>query len=228
MDIPYPQYNWIDRLSEPVRKALRGCMIVKRYVDGESIYQRGARGDQLYQIVSGNVRLYILNQEGKELLYTIYQPGICFGEMSLIDDLPRAHVAQAFGQTELAVLTRIQFERLWMLYPEIPRELCRLFCKRERSMFGVFENLSLLPLSERIAIRLCEFANTLGHEKSDGIHFVLRITQEDISFMVAASRQSVNKIFSSWQKEGIVEVDYGAVIIKDLPALKKLITDTGG
>lgn len=228
MDIPYPQYNWIDPLPEPVRNAIRECMIVRRYVDGESIYHRGARGDQLYQIVRGNVRLYILNQVGKELLYTIYQPGICFGEMSLIDNLPRAHVAQAFGETELAVLTRMEFERLWMLYPDIPRELCRLFCKRERSMFGVFENLSLLQLPERIAIRLCELATTLGHEKSDGIHFVLRITQEDISFMVAASRQSVNKIFSNWQKKGIVEVDYGTVIIKDLAALKKLAADTHG
>jgi CRP-like cAMP-binding protein len=197
-------------------------MTTRYYAAGEVVYRTDEAGDELYQLVSGNIRLYTVDPQGRELLYIIHKAGNCFGEMSLIDNLPRAHIAQAIGETEIRVLRRRQFEQLWMLYPEISRELCRLLCSRERDMFGVFEGRSLLPLSTRIAIRLYQLASTLGTEQCDGIHFDLRITQEDISLMVAASRQAVNKVLKDWQGEGIIVISYGNYIVKDLQALKKL------
>ena len=226
MDIELAQYNWIERLPEPVKVSVRGCMTARHYVAGEVVYRTGDPGDELYQLVSGNIRLYTVDPKGRELLYIIHQAGNCFGEMSLIDNLPRAHIAQAIGETELCVMRRRQFEQLWMLYPEISRELCRLLCSRERSMFGVFEDRSLLPLPARIAIRLYQLASTLGTEQRDGIHFDLRITQEDISLMVAASRQAVNKVLKDWQGEGIIDISYGNFIVKDLQALKILCTSS--
>ena len=199
MGKPLARYDWIEPLPAPIQAAVRECMTIRRYEDHEFIYRRGDAGNELYQIISGHVRLYVLSPEGRELLYVIFEPGSCFGELSLIDRQPRAHMTQAFGSTEIAVIARRQFEELWLRHPEISHELCRMLCKRSRKLFNNFEAANLIPLPNRIANQLCELANSLGNPCPDGIHFDMRITQEDIGFMVGSSRQSVNKVLKVWQ-----------------------------
>jgi CRP/FNR family transcriptional regulator, cyclic AMP receptor protein len=217
-----PEHNWLDHLPDKERRAVESRTTLRKYKDGQFIYQRGDPGDELFLIRNGAVRIYSQSIEGKELLYVILIAGNCFGEQSMLDGGTRHHMARALGEVEVDVLSQSDFTSLCDQYPGVTKGMLSLLSNRLRLLYGYFEEASQLGLSARIAVRLCGLANSIGHNDADGIHTDLRITQEDISFMVAASRQSVNKVLNAWQARGIIKISYGAVLIKNFQELKKL------
>jgi len=223
---PLSVSNWIDRLSEPVRDALLSRTTLRRLSAGEFLWTRGDAGREMFQIVSGRIRVYTLSPEGRELLYIEFVPGDCCGEQSVIDDLPRHHMAQAFGNSTVRVLSKADLEDLAARHPEISGELLRMLSRRTRLMFEYYDSVALRSVPERIANRLCLLADIqAGESASPSTSLDLQVTQEDIGYMVAASRQSVNKVLTAWQARGIVELRYGNVLVRDLDALRELAPD---
>ncbi|TXS95784.1 Crp/Fnr family transcriptional regulator [Parahaliea maris] len=224
MTIDPTQQNWIHGLPDPIRDEVLACMHERDYAPGDMIYRTGEPGHELYQILRGNVRIFTISEEGRELLYEMFPEGACFGESSLIDEGPRPHMTQAVGDVRLRVLSRDDFEMLWRRYPEVSMAVARLQTYRARRLYGVYEHVSLNALSRRMADRLSVLAATVGEVREDGIYFRLRITQEDIGSLVVGSRQSVNKILKQWQQDNVIDLAYGSLVIRDLATLQRLAT----
>ena len=69
------------------------CSLGKRtFGKGMIIFHKGGRGQTLYVIESGKVRIFILSESGQEISVNVYGPGDVFGELALLDGLPRAAV----------------------------------------------------------------------------------------------------------------------------------------
>ena len=220
--ISYQQrQNWIARLPKTVRDEVSACLVTRQYKEGDFVYAAGQVGNELYQVRAGVVRLFTLEDDGRELLWDLFATGICFGETSLIDDEPRPHSAQAMNDCVVNSLSRADFSRLWRTHPEVSIAVAQLLSARSRRLYGVYRSVSLNVLSARMADRLVSLAETCGHQRADGIHFGVRITQEAIGNLVVGSRQSVNRILRQWQNEGVIELNYGSVVILNLNALRK-------
>lgn len=222
MTTPLPQQNWIEDLPDSIRAEVLACMPERSYASGDMIYRAGEAGHELYQVSRGNVRIYTISEDGRELLYDLFPVGACFGEASLIDGGPRPHMTQAVGDVCLRVMGQDDFEALWRRYPEVSMAVARLQTYRARRLYGIYEQVSLSALSRRMAGRLSTLAATVGDAREDGIYFRLRITQEDIGSLVAGSRQSVNKILKQWQQEEVIDLAYGSLVIRDLSTLERL------
>lgn len=216
------QQNWVDTLPPPLRDEVLGRMSVRELANGELIYRAGDAADEMYQVVEGAVRIYTLTQDGRELLYDLFPAGACLGEAPLIDDQPRPHMTQAVGAVKLRVLPRADFLELWRAHPAFSLAVARTLCQRSRRLYEIYEGVSLAALSRRMAGRLCALAETVGQAGDDGIHFNIRITQEDIGSLVAGSRQSVNRILRQWQCRGVIDIAYGSLVIRNLPTLERL------
>ncbi len=220
---PKPEdQDWIGGLPQELRDEVIALMSERRYAHGEMIYRAGDPGEEMFRIASGNVRVYTLTEEGRELLYDLLPRLACFGESALIDDGPRPHMSQAVGETRLWVLPRHHFERLWKSSPEVSIGIARVMQRRSRRLYNVYEQVSMEVLSRRMAGRLCSLADIVGDEQVDGVHFRVRITQEDIGSLVAGSRQSVNRILKQWECEGVIDVAYGSLVIRNKPHLKRI------
>jgi len=222
---PRDAADWIDTLPEPLRTEVLGRMQTRRHEHGELVYRCGEPGTELLQIVSGAVRIYTLTADGRELLYDLFPAGTCFGETSVLDDLPRAHMTQAIGPTTLRVLSRADFLDLWRRHPEISLAVARVLCARARRLYTIYESVSLAALSRRMAVRLCALSGSIGEERPDGVHFNMRLTQEDIGSLTAGARQSVNRVLKQWQGEGIIDLAYGTLVIRRLPELQRLAAE---
>ncbi len=214
--------DWIGNLPPSIKEEVMAHTAERRYSNGEMIYRAGEPGDEMFRIASGNVRIYTLTEEGRELLYDLLPVGACFGESSLIDAGPRPHMTHAVGEVLVHVLSRQQFERLWREYPEVSLNIAQMMQRRSRRLYNVYEQVSLAVLSRRMAGRLCSLADIVGVAQEDGIHFRVRITQEDIGSLVAGSRQSVNRILKEWQCQGVIDVAYGSLVIRDKNHLRQI------
>jgi CRP-like cAMP-binding protein len=208
---------WFFALPPEVEAAFRSVAAPRHCRDGELVHGRGDAPDGLYHIVHGKVRVSGVTAGGRELLLTLLEPGSWFGEISLLDGLPRTHDAHAVGDTELHVVSRPAFDALVAARPALLSDLMRLLCARLRLALSALEDAMLLPLPARLAKRL------LGAPV--GASGGLDLPQEQLARLVATSRQTISGIVKAWERRGWVSVSYGHIVVRDRAALAQLVQD---
>jgi sulfate permease, SulP family len=98
--------------KEETIAALAGCMDSRTYKAGETIFTLGQKGDELFLIRRGMVRIMLpLNGRSPHHLAT-FRRGDFFGEMAFLDQEPRSADAVAVSNTEVYVLSRERFDQL--------------------------------------------------------------------------------------------------------------------
>ena len=83
------------------------------------IFHKGSIGQSFYIIESGMVRIFLLSASGQEISVNIYGPGQVFGQMSLLDGLPRSAGAVAMEKTVTLILHRDDLLRHLEAYPRM-------------------------------------------------------------------------------------------------------------
>ena len=92
--------------DEEDRKALAEVVDGFELKQGSRLFETGDRGDELYIVRSGKVEIFIRNVAGEKIVLTVAEKGDLFGELSMLDSLPRTATAVALEDTELIVLNR--------------------------------------------------------------------------------------------------------------------------
>lgn len=198
---------------------LEGRCVRKRLADGQRLFSRGDAPDGLYGLVRGQIRVVGRGPEGRELLLILLDPGQWFGEISLFDGLPRTHDAFARGETELLVLPRRDFRAILDASPELYRPFLELLCHRLRMAFSMIEDATLLDLGARLARRLLGILDDHGEAAEDGMRIALHLPQEDLARMIGATREAVGRHLKAWEREGVIRLEYGRIVVLDRAAL---------
>lgn len=204
-------------LPEDVRAAFAAMTKRRRYAAGRMIYSQAEPGNEMFRLVEGEVRLSLMRDDGRELVYLLFQPGDCFGESSLIDGGPRPHTADAQTDVVLEVVSRESFNRLRAAHPSFDSGLLRLLCGHMRLLSGYVADATLDQLPSRLASRLLATAR----DDVDGIPTV-RLSQAELGRMVGASRQTINKLLQQFRSQGLVGLSYSVVTITDQRSLQQL------
>ena len=100
--------------------------IEKRFSKKEMIFIPGDKGDKVYLLKSGVVKVSKYSDNGKEVILAMVNPGEIFGEMALIDKSPREHVAEAVMNSYVCIVDREQFMRYLHRNPEMSLQLTKI------------------------------------------------------------------------------------------------------
>ncbi len=114
----------------------------KKVAAGEVIFREGAAASFYHQLVNGSVRWVNIDDNGKEFIQSMIEPGECFGELPLFDDDPYA--ASAIAETD-SVIIRLHcstFHQLILDRPDIHFAFTRLMSQRLRFKFLLLKELS--------------------------------------------------------------------------------------
>jgi CRP/FNR family transcriptional regulator len=119
-------------------KYIGNPMETRNYNENEDIFQEGTLGNEFFIVLSGSVWVRKKDTLGKEHQLTVISCGECFGEMALIDEMPRSASVRALEKTRAAVLTRPSFLKMKKdninLYCHILENIAIEFSGRLRSM----------------------------------------------------------------------------------------------
>jgi len=184
---------------------------------GEPIFSQGDEGDALYGVVSGRVRISTMSPEGREVFLNIMEPGDTFGEIAVIDGLPRTAGAVALDASTLIVIKRNEFLAVVEREPRLAMHLLRLFCQRVRWTSDLVEESSFLFGPARLAKRLLVLAALHGTAGPDGME--LAISQSELAQFLNMSRQLVNQQLQEWRAKGWVSLGRARIIVRDAEAL---------
>jgi CRP/FNR family transcriptional regulator/CRP/FNR family cyclic AMP-dependent transcriptional regulator len=186
------------------------------------LFHKGSPGRSLYIIESGKVRIFLLSETGQEISVNVYGPGEVFGELALLDGLPRSAGAMVAERTVAYTLYRDDFLRCLDACPSLARGIIKELSARLRYTTECMENLAFLDLSGRVAAKLLELTDRYG-QPGKGIEIELRLTQAELASWVAARRESVNKVLGIFREQGLIDIDSQKIAIVDRPGLERCI-----
>ena len=197
--------------------------IVVSYGNRQRIFDKGDDGDRLLGVLGGQVRIFVMSSEGRELIMNVIMPNELFGEISLIDGKPRSASAVAIGPTDLLHIRRQDFLSLLQKNGDLCLKFMGILCERVRWTSGLLEDASLLDLPSRLAKRLLSLAAGIGEKQGDGIRIGVKLSQTDLGNMLGVTREAVNKQLREWKKDGLVDMHDGQVLIVNPKSLSALV-----
>lgn len=217
------KYYLFRDLDEAVVDRVAALAVVRRARAGDVLFLKGDEGDALYSVVSGQVRISTGGPGGRTVILNIMGPGDIFGEIALLDGMPRTADAIAIAPTELIMIARHEFIALLEQEPSLAIHLLKLVCGRVRQTTEQVEDSALLPVPGRLAKRLLTMADLDGKAVSDGVRVRLQPSQSELGQMLGITRVCVNRHLQHWRKNGWIGLTRGHVVICNREALEGLV-----
>lgn len=171
--------------------------------------------DAFYVVLSGQVKVMLIAEDGREVVLSLVRAGDFFGEMALLDDEPYAASVIAMEDTTLLVLRRDDFRRSIRELPEMSFGLLRALCGRLLEADNKIGGLMLLDVTGRVAHLLLE----LESRYEDAVIRDLP-THQVMAQMVGSSRETVSRTISAMTTKQLIEVVDGGVRIANREALE--------
>jgi len=168
----------------------------------------GDVGDSLYIILSGRVKVFASNAEGKEVVIDFHGPGEYVGEMSL-DGAPRSASVITMESTTCAIVNRAQVRDFLLSHPDFALHLIEKLIHRVRV---ATENVKSLALSD-VYGRLVRLLNTLAQPSNGGWVVPEKLTQQEIAARVGASRDMIGKLIKDLSAGGYLTVEDRTITI---------------
>lgn len=197
----------------------------RHFRDGESIFEQGDPGEVIYLIESGQVRIFMHGAAGQELSMIVHGAGDMFGEMSVIDGLPRSASARAMEDTVVFALSRDNFRKHLRRSSQLAMNFMKALSLRVRYSSEMVGNLALLDVATRLALKLVELTQTHGEQQNDGsIRIDMTLTQSDLASMIGTTRESINKALGNFKRQGLLKHEQGHIVILQIEALKDIGT----
>lgn len=187
------------------------------------VCQAGEPGDALYVVLGGRAKVCLVSEQGKEIILSFIEPGQVFGEMSLLDGLPRSAVVTTMEESRLLMLRRHDFLPYLESHPVVTLRLLAALSQRLRKANGLIEDLSFLNLPARLARLLLSLGEQYGEQEAVGLEIKLKLSQEELGNLVGSSRESINKQFRIWVEDGVMEYAHGAIVLKRPDALEEVV-----
>lgn len=199
-------------LTEAQCELLAPCVRRRTYARGATIIDAGGRTESLHIIVSGRAQVVMSNAKGDQVILAILRAGEHFGEMGLIDDLPRTVSVVAREACEVLVLSKQDFQGCLHQNFELAMAVARALVRRLREADTRIGNLALLDVYGRVAQLLMQES-----EEVDGIRFVRsKISKSDIARMIGASRERVSRVMRDLRERGFVEPRGTTLVLHEL------------
>ncbi len=198
-------------LSERVLAAIDGVTTSRSFSKNSIIINEGDLSSSMYLLVSGKVKVYLSDEEGKEFVLSTLGPGAYFGELALLDDEKRTASVKTIEDSIFKCLHKEDLLKLQNDFPEVSQTIIHNLVKIIRSLTENIKSLALKDVYGRIRRMLMDMA-----EISNPI--AEKLTQQDIASRVGSSREMVARILKDLAAGGYIEIDKKQIhIIKPLP-----------
>lgn len=197
-----------------------------RSVDrGHHVLHKGSIGDHLLFLLSGRLQAVDLTEDGREIGLSFLTAGDYFGELSIIDGLPRSASVVACEASLLAFLPRTQALALIYHNPLVAERLLKRMASTIRTAANYRTILGIPNAFQRVFALLNQFAKVAP----GGLVVIEKMpTQQEIAIMVNTSRETVSRAIHILIQKGVVEKDMRRLIVRQPDALRKAVSSEAG
>jgi len=211
---------WLGLLEAEARERAVATLVVGDAKAGDYVCRVGRPVTYWFGLVDGLLKMSADNAQGGTMTFTGVPPGGWFGEGTAVKREPYRYNIQALRRSVVAGLPIDTFH--WLLDHSIPfnRFVMNQLNERLGQFIAAREIDRLGSPDVRVARSLAALFNPVLYP---GVGQVLRITQQELAYLVGLSRQRVNEALAALQAQGLIRVEYGGLRVLDIDALRTLV-----
>jgi CRP/FNR family cyclic AMP-dependent transcriptional regulator len=210
VDSPNPAQ--LEQIADGFVRSLAALGRVRTYPKNSVFITEGDSSDSLFVVLKGKVKVFVSDNEGHELILDTHGPGEYVGEMAL-DGNPRSASVMTLEPTTFSVVAREPIKEAIRRNPDFALDMISKIIDRARLATNSVKHLALLDVYGRVARLLLEMAV----EKDGKLAIPEKLTQQEISERVGASRDMVSRIFRDLVAGGYISVENRIITINKKP-----------
>lgn len=191
----------------------------------ETLFWQDDPAEMFYVVLEGRVRLTQLTAEGQQVILNHPGPGEAFGVVAVLREINFPVTAQAVEPTRLMRWTAEGMKGLMLRYPQMAINAIRILSGYVLQFQDRIRELSTEKVERRVARALLRLAEQTGRAVVGGLAIELRLTRQDIAEMTGTTLFTVSRTLSKWQTEDYLASKGEQIVLKDLPALRRIAED---
>ena len=187
---------------------------------GGFVLHKGGAGEHLLFLLSGRLQAVDVSEEGREIGLSIIVPGDYFGDLAIIDGLPRSASVIASEASLVAFLPRAQALDLIYNNPLVAERMLKRMASKIRDASNYRAILGIPNAFQRVFALLNQFSKSAP----GGLVVIEKMpTQQEIAIMVNTSRETVSRAIHALIQKGVVEKDMRRLIVRLPEALREAV-----
>ncbi|HEV2113314.1 MAG TPA: Crp/Fnr family transcriptional regulator, partial [Terriglobales bacterium] len=174
----------------------------------------------------GKIRIFKTSMSGREQVLAVNVPGESIAELPVFDGGPYPASAVAIEDSEIAFISRRDFNAFCMEHPEVSLKVLAVVGARLRRLVGIIEELSFTTIRHRLISVLVKLAQSEGRKTERGIEFQLPATHQELANQLGTVRELISRNLMRLQAEGLLDVDARQIVVKNMKGLSALLDAT--
>jgi len=195
---------------------------INKYAKKQLVYTEGNHPNRLYYVISGKIKAYKANEEGKELVTDLYSPGDFLGYVALLEGGVYKDSAQAMEPSELAVIPKEDFDDLINNNKEVAHKFIGLLAKniseKEEHLLVIAYNSLRKKVADAILLIRKKY------EVKDIETFSIGISRENLATIAGTAKESLIRTLSDFRVERLIDIlKDGSITITNQKKLEQLV-----
>ncbi len=157
--------------------------------------------EHIYILHQGRIKIYKLNEAGKQLTLDYLTPGNIIGEVDIFTLRPRGVFAEVTEKSLLCKIDKHYIKEIMNSYPEFTRKIMELVCRRVKDLENDFYDQALCSKKGQVIRKLIKMAD---EKRFDQKEVTVNITHQELADLIGAARETVSLILKDLSREGFI------------------------
>lgn len=196
--------------------------VKRRLSKGSTLYRSGDAFDSLYAVRSGSFKSVGVSRAGEEKVTALHLPGEVMG-LDAINSRKHGYDAVALEDSEVCIIPFVRLTQLALRMPELQGELLRILSGDISRDQGLMLLMGAMDAEQRTAAFLLSLSRRYERLGYASKRFSLRMTREDIGSYLGLTLETVSRVFSRLQRDGLIAAHQKDVELKSLEQLREKV-----
>lgn len=179
------------------------------------IFEQGADAQSFFLLLHGHVQAVKVTPTGEQIVVRYVSPGEIFGVAKAIGLITYPATAIAAVDSVVLIWPASTWSEMTRRYPTLASGMLQTVGQRLQEAHARVIEMSTEEVERRIAHTILRLANQAGRKVDDGIEIDFPISRQNIAEMTGTTLHTVSRVFSAWEKLGIVESGRQRVVLRD-------------
>ncbi|NRR92079.1 response regulator [Winogradskyella undariae] len=191
---------------------------VFKYKKSASIYKEGKNSNYIYLILSGVVKCFKYDEEGKELTTALHKEDDIFGYTSFTQNIPYKESATSMTEVEMVGVSKSELKEVLDKNHKITLEIIELLSDGITGIKDQLLQMAYSSVKRKTAATILRFAEKINAKPEDPI----RISRNDLASVAGIATETLIRTMSDFKKQGIIEMEGRTIKVLDLQKLQDI------
>jgi len=174
---------------------------LREFAKGEVIFHAEDTNKLMYVVLKGEVKVFQLAENGREMILAFHCTGDSFGEIPLLDQLASPATVTAVEDSMIAIITRHDFFEIIHSQPNVLNKLLLTLTRRLRHSWDQNRLLHFKDAAHRIRSLLFNLSENRGKLHQGEVTLNMRLTHQCLADMTGLTRETVTRVIDKWKRE---------------------------